>query len=109
MHANHFNKKHAGDGNPTAGQHTNGREISLRFSTMASDWHRMDDGYSVAFSIKAGQVQSTWNPGIPPARKLRRIVESGKYFVARHAFMLEVSARIGGTVLCVDLGGRAHG
>jgi hypothetical protein len=103
MHTNHPNKKAAGDGNPTAGQHTNTEEINPRLPTMASDWHRMGSCYSGAFSIKAGQVQSTWNPGIPPARKLRRIVESGKYFVARHTFMLEVSARIGGAVVCVDL------
>lgn len=103
MHTNYPNKKPAGDGNPTAGQHTNTAESTPRLPTMASDWHRMGSGYSVAFSIKAGQLQSTWSPGIPPARKLRRIVESGKYSVARHAFMLEVSARIGGTVVCVDL------
>ncbi len=103
MHTNHPNKKPAGDGNPTAGQYTNTAEITPRLPTMASDWHRMGNGYSVAFSIKGGELQSTWNPSIPPARKLRRIVESGKYFVARHAFMLEVSARIGGAVVCVDL------
>ena len=103
MHTNHPNKKPAGDGNPTAGQHTNTAEITPCLPTMASDWHRMGSGYSVAFSIKAGQLQSTWNPSIPLARKLRRIVESGKYFVARHAFMLAVSARIGGAVVCVDL------
>ena len=103
MHTNHPNKKPAGGGNPTAGQHTNTAEINPRLPTMASDWHRMGSGYSVAFSIKAGQLQTTWNPGKPPARKLRRIVDSGKYFVARHAFLLEVSARIGGAVVCVDL------
>ena len=103
MHTNHPNKKPAGDGNPTAGQHTNAKEITPHLPTMASDWHRMGGGYSVAFSIKGGELQSTWNPGIPPARKLRRILESGKYFVARHAFMLEVSSRIGGAVVCVDL------
>jgi hypothetical protein len=103
MHTNHPNKKPAGDGNPTAGQHTNAREITPHLPTMGSDWHRMGGGYSVAFNIKGGELQSTWNPDIPPARKLRRILESGKYFVARHAFMLEVSARIGGAVVCVDL------
>jgi hypothetical protein len=98
-----FNKKPAGEGNPTAGQHTDTFEITPRLPTMASDWHRMGSGYSVAFSIKDGSLQSTWNPGVPSARKLRRIWDSGRYHHARHAFMLEVSARIGGDVICVDL------
>lgn len=103
MHTNHPKKKPAGDGNPTAGQHTNTAKITPRLPTMASDWHRMGSGYSVAFSIKGGELQSTWNPCMPPKRKLRRIVESGKYHEARHSFFAAVSARIGGAVVCVDL------
>jgi hypothetical protein len=103
MHTNHLNKKPARDGNPTAGQHTSKAEINLRLHTMASNWHRMSDGNCVDFTIKDGHLQSTWNPSIQLARKLRRIVKSGKYHHARQAFFAAVSARTGGAVVCVDL------
>ena len=103
MHQNHSNKKPAGDDKPTAGQHTNEAKNNAGLPNMASYWHRMGQGYFCCFSIKDGNLQSTWRPCMPPTRKLRRIVDSGKYFAARHAFMLELSERVGGTVVCVDM------
>ena len=73
--------------------------------TMASDKHRMGDRYSCAFSLKDGQMNCTWSPSVPPDRKLRRILESGAYHAARHAFLTAMAASMGGAVVCVDVGG----
>jgi hypothetical protein len=74
-----------------------------KLPNMASDLHRMGDGYSCAFRFKDGAIQCTWHPAMPTARKLRRIVESGKYYAARHVFLAEIASRIGGAVVCLDL------
>ena len=61
--------------------------MNTKLPTMTSDLHLMGDGYSCAFSLKDGQMNCTWPPFVPPARKLRRIIESGAYLAARHVFL----------------------
>ena len=103
MRKNYSEKTPTVASNPTAGQYANETKNFAGLPTMTSDWHRMGEGYLCKFSIKHGGIQATWSPAIPPAPKLRRIVESGKYRTAQHSFLLELSARVGGSVLCVDL------
>ena len=77
--------------------------MNTKLPTMASDLHLMGDGYSCAFSLKVGQMNCTWSPFVPPARKLRRIIESGAYLAARHVFLTAMASRMVGAVVCIDL------
>jgi hypothetical protein len=70
---------------------------------MASDLNRMDNKYSCRFAIKGEQFSCAWYPKMPSPERLRRIVESGKYYAARHVFLAEIASRIGGAVVCLDL------
>jgi hypothetical protein len=70
---------------------------------MASDLHRMDNKYSCRFAIKGEQFSCAWYPKMPSPERLRRIVETGKYHAARHIFLTEMAARIGGAVVCLEL------
>lgn len=88
-------KKPTEDGNPTAGQHTNKANVTPSLPEMASDWHRVGDGYSVAFQNLGGCVRVTWSPDVPPLDKMLQILHSDRYSVARDAFLAELVARIG--------------
>lgn len=70
---------------------------------MASDLHRLDNKYSCRFAVKEGNLNVTWFPKMPSPLRLRRIVNSGKYFAARHIFLTEMASRLGGAVVCLDL------
>ena len=79
-------------------------------SDMTSDLHRVGGGYSVQFFIRNGMGGSPrfdviWSPDMPGARDMRRRVDLARYRQARHVFLQEVSRRIGGAVLCVELDG----
>jgi hypothetical protein len=67
----------------------------------ASDLYLMGDGYSCAFSLKNGAMNTTWQPRIPNARKLRRIINSAKYYLARYEFLAVLAGRIGGPIFVV--------
>jgi hypothetical protein len=93
----------AGGETPTTDRHNNNQQPPLRLPTMASDIHRLGDGYSCAFNSSENGIECIWYPDVPPVRKARRIMKAGKYFAARDAFLAEVAARIGRNVLCINL------
>jgi hypothetical protein len=80
-----------------------GRMSAKKPPKMTSDLHRMDSKYSCRFAIKEGQIWCKWHPKMPSPQRLRSIVETGKYHAARHIFLTEMAARIGGAVVCLEL------
>jgi hypothetical protein len=103
MHTNPQNKKPTEGGNPTAGQHTNNAENTPRLATMASDWHPMGCGYFLEFRTSDEGLQANWSPRIPRPMEMRKILNSGKYLIAREAFLQALSARMGVAVVCVEM------
>lgn len=70
---------------------------------MASDLHRMDEKYSCRFDIKDGEIRCNWYPKMPKPKRLRCIVESNKYLSARQVFLTEMSRRMGGALVCLEI------
>jgi hypothetical protein len=97
------NDKGRAPGKDATPKTTNTANDSYVVPEMASDWVRVGYGYSISFRAKAGGIEAVWSPDIPPARKLRRIIESGKYHQARHDFLSALAQRLGGAVVCLDL------
>jgi len=57
-------------------------------------------GLTVRFSYRNGQLDVEWAPRPPTKRELSRVVE--RYRGHRHAFVVELGRRLGGTVACVE-------
>lgn len=72
---------------------------------LASDWHRLGEGFSCQFGMKGLALTVTWEPCIPAGEALARILASGKYHEARATFLQALAARLGANVACVDVGG----
>ncbi|MCU0920994.1 MAG: hypothetical protein MUF16_11750 [Burkholderiaceae bacterium] len=68
---------------------------------IVADWRRVGCGLSVRFSFTGERLECEWSPRLPTVREFRRVLD--RYRVARHELLDEVSRRIGGTVLCVEV------
>ena len=68
---------------------------------IVADWRRVGCGLSVRFSLAGERLECEWGPRLPTAREFRRVLD--RYRVARHELLAEVSRRIGGKVLCVEV------
>lgn len=72
---------------------------------LASDWHRLGEGFSCQFGMKGLSLTVLWEPHIPEGEALARILASGKYHEARNQFLQALAARLGANVACIDVGG----
>jgi hypothetical protein len=68
---------------------------------LQSDWHRLGAGLSVRFHLDPGRLDAEWRPRPPTRRELHRVLD--RYREARGKFLAEISQRIGGEVLCVEV------
>jgi hypothetical protein len=78
-------------------------EIAMIKNTSASKKYKVGHGYEINFVVKDRTLNVTWFPDFPPKKRLQRILSSGQYFAARHAYLADLAEQLGGSVLCVDL------
>lgn len=69
---------------------------------LRSDWHRLGAGLRVQFSMCNGRFECEWQPRRPTKREWQRL--DGPYRAARDIFLRELAQRIGGQVVCVEVG-----
>ena len=72
-------------------------------NTSVSQKYKVGHGYEITFAVKDHTLNVTWYPDFPPKKRLRSILSSGQYFTARNAYLADLAAQLGGSVLCVDL------
>ena len=77
---------------------------------LVSDFYRVGGGFSLRFSMRrdvgevATELHCSWHPRMPTRKELKNRISLEKYEIARHQFFVEVSKKLGGTVVCVDAG-----
>jgi hypothetical protein len=68
---------------------------------LASDTHKVGLGYTVQFTMRAGQLCAYWMPHIPHARDQRRVC--AKYETVRLMFAIKIARSTGGPVVLREI------
>lgn len=76
-------------------------------SLLTSGPHRLGQGFRVTFRYLAAneqgpaRMESEWFPRMPSRAQLEGFMRSGAYEAARHIFLVALSRKLGGAIVCL--------